>query len=110
MASIMYLECDSCKETFKISGGFPYFTNSKRERKFPMVPVAIELVDKIEGYRYTQFCKKCCEFTEFFVNKERNSPEVCSECNQNESLKEGDICPACKNGKVYMDFSRIVSF
>lgn len=110
MASIMRYQCDSCDASFKRSGGFPFLIDPNGERTFPMVPVAIELVDKIEGYRYTQFCKKCLEFTEFFVNKERNSPEVCSKCNQNESLKEGDICPACNSGKVYMDFSRMVSF
>ncbi len=72
MASIMRYQCDSCDVSFKRSGGFPFLIDPRGERTFPMVPVAIELVDKILsnlGLDIKYKINNCEMNTKHFVDK-----------------------------------------
>ena len=110
MASLSFLKCNKCGESYRLSNGFPFYTDQETgQLVYPMVPVPLELHPKIEGHRYSKFCKVCSAYVDVLQYKDRDAPE-CPNCGQNDFLDEGDPCPKCKQGSVGFDDSRTAYF
>lgn len=111
MSSVFILKCNTCKFSTRVAGGFPFYINPvTHEQVFPMVPIPLELKDRIDGYRNTEYCVNCRKDVTTFSNNDRSNDKRCPTCNGNALLQEDDICPECHKGRIELDNARTAWF
>ncbi|MDQ5901727.1 MAG: hypothetical protein QG583_13 [Patescibacteria group bacterium] len=110
MAHIIFLECSNKCGFFQRQGGrFPFYTKDG-ELEFPMVPIPPNEQKLIEGYRYEKLCRNCRKSVTVYEYNDSEESKKCPDCNGTDFIESGDICPACNEGEIFVDQSKVAMF